>query len=166
MDIKNPTTPCICCHTTLWNINAREQAINNKLQGSVATYLRRGAEVNNQIKKGLLLSLSVWKLKSVNICQSYKREGGCLVCFVRLATTLAAKRRRIFLSLTHLNCHIRPPLLLNAGHIGVASYVALWHVPLSTSSNLFLMLHFLAIKVGTLWCQMCSGCSVPQLLWN
>jgi len=69
---------------------------------------------------------------------------------VRLATTLAAKRRRIFLSLTHLNCHIRPPLLLNAGHIGVASYVALWHVPLSTSSNLFLMLHFLAIKVGTL----------------
>ena len=34
-----------------------KQAINDKLQGSVATYLRRGGVVNNQIKKGLLLSL-------------------------------------------------------------------------------------------------------------
>jgi len=33
-----------------------EQAINDKLQGSVATYLRCGGVVNNQIKKGLLLS--------------------------------------------------------------------------------------------------------------
>jgi len=29
----------------------------NKLQGSVATYLRFGGVVNNQIKKGLLLSV-------------------------------------------------------------------------------------------------------------
>jgi len=36
-----------------------EQAINDKLQGSVATYLRFGGVVNNQIKKGLLLSLCV-----------------------------------------------------------------------------------------------------------
>jgi len=36
-----------------------KQAINNKLQGSVATYLRCGGVVNNKIKKGLLLSLSV-----------------------------------------------------------------------------------------------------------
>ena len=28
------------------------------------------------------------KLKSVNIWQSYKQEGGCIVHFVRLATTL------------------------------------------------------------------------------
>ena len=28
--------------------NARKQAINNKLQGSVATYLRCGGDVNNQ----------------------------------------------------------------------------------------------------------------------
>ena len=35
-----------------------KQAINNKLQGSVATYLKCGGVVNNQIKKGLLLSLS------------------------------------------------------------------------------------------------------------
>jgi len=34
-----------------------KQTINGKLQGSVATYLRCGGLVNNQIKKGLLLSL-------------------------------------------------------------------------------------------------------------
>jgi len=33
--------------------------INDKLQGSVATYLTYGGVVNNQIKKGLLLSLPV-----------------------------------------------------------------------------------------------------------
>jgi len=31
-----------------------KQAIKDKLQGSVATYLRSGEVVNNQIKKGLL----------------------------------------------------------------------------------------------------------------
>jgi len=36
-----------------------KQAINDKLQGSVATYLRCVGVVNNQIKKGLLLSLWV-----------------------------------------------------------------------------------------------------------
>jgi len=36
-----------------------KQAINDKLQGSVATYLRCGGAVNNPIKKGLLLSLTV-----------------------------------------------------------------------------------------------------------
>ena len=49
----------ICCHTTLWNINVRKQAIDGKLQGSVVTYLRCAGAVNNQIKKGLLLSLSL-----------------------------------------------------------------------------------------------------------
>ena len=34
-----------------------KQALNDKLQGSVAAYLRYGEVVNNQIKKGLLLSL-------------------------------------------------------------------------------------------------------------
>jgi len=34
-----------------------KQAINDKLQGSVATCLRCGGLINNQIKKGLLLSL-------------------------------------------------------------------------------------------------------------
>jgi len=36
-----------------------KHAINDKLQGSVATYLECGGVVNNQIKKGLLLSLQV-----------------------------------------------------------------------------------------------------------
>jgi len=36
---------------------SQKQAINNKLQGTVATYLRRGEVFNKQIKKGLLLSL-------------------------------------------------------------------------------------------------------------
>jgi len=36
-----------------------KQAINDKLQGSVATYLRCDGTVNNQINKGLLLSVRV-----------------------------------------------------------------------------------------------------------
>ena len=49
-----------------------KQVINDKLQGSVATYLSSGGVVNNQIKTGLLQSLSVTKiLKSANIWQSY-----------------------------------------------------------------------------------------------
>jgi len=39
-----------------------KQAINDKLQGSVATYLRCGEVVNNQIEKGMLLSLWVKKI--------------------------------------------------------------------------------------------------------
>ena len=38
-----------------------KQAINNKLQCSVAAYLRCSGVVNNQIKKSLLLSLRVKK---------------------------------------------------------------------------------------------------------
>ena len=38
-----------------------KQAINDKLQGSVATYLRYGRVVNNQIKKALLLNVWVKK---------------------------------------------------------------------------------------------------------
>jgi len=34
-----------------------KQSINDKLQASVAAYLRCGGVVNNQIKKGLLLSV-------------------------------------------------------------------------------------------------------------
>jgi len=56
-----------------------KETIYDKLQGSVATYLRCGEVFNNQIKKGLLLSLQVIFFKSVNIWQSYKRERDCLV---------------------------------------------------------------------------------------
>ena len=40
-----------------------KQAIDDKLQGIVATYSRCGGVVNSQIKKGLLLSLRVKKCK-------------------------------------------------------------------------------------------------------
>ena len=55
--IINSTAPCVCCYTTLWNINVSKTAINDKLQGSVATYLGCSGVVNNHIKKGLWLSL-------------------------------------------------------------------------------------------------------------
>ena len=38
-----------------------KQAIDEKLQGSVAAYLRYNGVANNQIKTGLLLSLRVKK---------------------------------------------------------------------------------------------------------
>ena len=60
------------------------QAINDKLQGNVATYSRCGGVVNNQIRKGLLRSLPANFLKSVNIWKSYKQEGDCLEHFLRL----------------------------------------------------------------------------------
>jgi len=37
-------------------LECEKRAINDKLQGSVSTYLRCDKIVNNQIKKGLLLS--------------------------------------------------------------------------------------------------------------
>jgi len=50
------TLPCETLMST-------KEAINDKLQGSVAAYLRCGGVVSNQIKKGLLLSLRVKKIK-------------------------------------------------------------------------------------------------------
>jgi len=43
-----------------------------------------GGFVNNQIKNGLLLSLRVKKIISLNIWQSYQQERDCLVHFLRL----------------------------------------------------------------------------------
>jgi len=80
-----------------------KQAIIYKLQGSVATYFRCGGVVNNQIKKGLLLSLSEKKLKPVNIWQSYRQEHDCFVHFLRL---LAVRWPTItFLLVTLPNIH-------------------------------------------------------------
>jgi len=61
MHIKHPTAHCIglCCYTTFETLMSATQAINDKLQGSVATYLRCGGVVNNQIKKGI----GVWVKK-------------------------------------------------------------------------------------------------------
>jgi len=65
-----------------------KQAIDDKLQGSVAIYLRCGGVVNNKIKKGLLLSVCEFFFKLASIWQSYKQERGCLVHFAHLANTL------------------------------------------------------------------------------
>ena len=64
--------------------------INDKLQGSVATYWRCGKIVNNQIKKGLLLSLRVkdFFLISEWIFGKLQARRDCLVHFARLANTL------------------------------------------------------------------------------
>ena len=71
-----------------------KQAINDKLQGSVTTYLRCGGVVNNQIKIGLLLSVWVIFFKSVNIRQRYKQERGCLMHFACAPGQHTAKRRK------------------------------------------------------------------------
>jgi len=65
-----------------------KQAIIDKLQGNVATYLRCGRVVKNQIKKSLLLSLSVKIIKIGEYVASYKQECDCLMHFARLANTL------------------------------------------------------------------------------
>jgi len=56
-----------------------KQAINNKLQDSVTTYLRWDGVVHNQIKEGLMQSVSEIFFKSMNNWQSYNQEPGCLM---------------------------------------------------------------------------------------
>jgi len=59
LQLKNPTRLAYVATLPCETLMLAEQAINDKLQGSVATRLRFGGVVNNQIKKGLLLSLCV-----------------------------------------------------------------------------------------------------------
>ena len=61
-----------------------KQAINDKLQGSVATYLRRGGAVNNPIKKGLLLSLTVRIFLIGKYLAELQAKRDCLVHILRL----------------------------------------------------------------------------------
>ena len=65
----------VCCHTTLWNINVTKQANNNKLQGSVATYLRCGGLSVTKLRK-VYCWVCQWKFffKSVNIWQLQARR--------------------------------------------------------------------------------------------
>ena len=53
---KSHRTLHMLLHSLVKHLSAK-QAINDNLQGSVATYLRRGGVYNNKIKKGLLVSL-------------------------------------------------------------------------------------------------------------
>jgi len=57
MDIKIPPHLAYVVTLPCETLMSAEQAVNDKLQGSVATYLRCGGVVNKHIKKGLLLSL-------------------------------------------------------------------------------------------------------------
>ena len=68
-----------------------KQAINDKLLGSVATHLRCGGVVNNQIKKGLLLSEKILKL--VNTWQSYKQELDFRSLSLSFSTVLAKRTK-------------------------------------------------------------------------
>jgi len=62
------------------HINARKEAISNKLQGSIATHLSFGGDANNQIKKDLLPSLSVNFFLKIGEVTS--KEVYCVVYFV------------------------------------------------------------------------------------
>ena len=63
-----------------------KQAIIDKLQGSVATYLRSGGVVNNQIKKRLLLSVRVKKIGEYLV--KLQAWAWFVMQFARLANTL------------------------------------------------------------------------------
>jgi len=66
------TLPCETLMST-------KQAINNKSQGSVATYLRCGGVVNNKLRKVYCWVCEWKKFKIVNIWQRYKQERDCLM---------------------------------------------------------------------------------------
>ena len=71
-----------------------KQALNDKLQGSVAAYLSCGGVVHNQIKKYLLLSVWVIFFKSVKIWQSYQQERDCVVHFLSSFSSVLARRTK------------------------------------------------------------------------
>jgi len=63
-----------------------KQGINDKLQRSVATYLRFGGIL---ITKWFIAEcVGEFLFKSVNTWQSYKQERGCLMHFARVANAL------------------------------------------------------------------------------
>ena len=83
-----------------------KQVINDKLQGSVATCLRCGGFVNNQIRKGLLLSLSVkFILKSVDICKNLIVSCTFFVCWQCVGQVLKVHETTTLLLVTLPNIH-------------------------------------------------------------
>ena len=58
MSIRNPTHLAYVATLPCETLMSAKQVINDKLQGRVAAHLRSGGAVNDQIEKGLLLSLS------------------------------------------------------------------------------------------------------------
>ena len=111
---------CICCHTTMWNNNIRKRWITR-----LATYLRCGWLVNNQIKKGLLLGVNNF-FKSVNIWQSYKQERGC--CLVYFLCLLADCSRSAADFAYLVACKVNGPCAAWA-----QNFVNIYHIVLSSS---------------------------------
>jgi len=83
-----------------------KQAINDNLQGSVATCLRCSVVVINQIKKGLLLSLCEF-LKWWIFYQSYKQERGFLMHFARPTNTLLTRSSAIAEGPRDASCQLK-----------------------------------------------------------
>jgi len=79
-----------------------KQAINDKLQGSVATYLSSGGVVNNQIRKCLLQSLSVKKSFKIGEYLAKLLARAWLSRALCAPGQHTAKRRRKFRSLSLL----------------------------------------------------------------
>ena len=79
----------LLCQTAISENKQESQtivAINEKLQGSVATYFRFGEIVNYQIKKGLLLNLRVKKNFLIGeYLAKLQAKTWCLVQFFRLS---------------------------------------------------------------------------------
>jgi len=67
----------------------KNEELTKNYKVRVVTYIWCGGDVNSQIKKGLLLSLSVKIFKSLSIWQSYQKKRGFLVHHT-------AKRQRKF----------------------------------------------------------------------
>jgi len=85
-----------------------KQAINDKLQGNVGTYLKCGRVVSNQIKEGLLLSPTVKKSRKIGEWQSYKLERDCLVMdLVRIADLPGRRRRLCPVIITSTACSVK-----------------------------------------------------------
>jgi len=83
--MKNPTQHAYIATLPCDTLMSAKQAINDKLQGNVAKYLRCGCGkvVNNQIRKGLLLSLWLKIFLNRNYLANYKQERDCFVYFLR-----------------------------------------------------------------------------------
>jgi len=88
--------PHLTCVATLpcETLMSSNQAINDKLQSIVATYLRCDGVVNNQIKKGLLLSLWVKKCLNRWIFGKVTGKNVIVLCTCTLGQHTAKRRRK------------------------------------------------------------------------
>ena len=72
-------------HYTLWNINVRKQAINDKLQGSVAVLLSLALALR---VKSLALSKSPWPRQIFQGTSEPQKPWHAIACFIALIALL------------------------------------------------------------------------------